>query len=201
MNKNWELTFQLFEKIQGFIVKIAKKYLNYSTMELRDFIGEAQVVLHLSLATSCLQCESRGNLFDEVSCMKTCKKFWNSFLSQLRKSFQNLADIPGECKLGISNSKKPVTRIPITEKWDEEENGIILKAENSYFDDSQEEKQYTDITPVLQKFTKKEKEVFLLLERGLTLDEIAKRLNFKHKQGVYMTIKRMLAKIEKNSVY
>ncbi|MEM1672289.1 MAG: sigma-70 family RNA polymerase sigma factor [Archaeoglobaceae archaeon] len=185
----WERSQELLEKqFKGLVISTAKRFLPYSSMDMEDFLSEGKIVLFQTLRSVCNSCSFQNS----NKCF--CKEFFSFFLNHLRQAFSKLADIPCECKLFISKSKKPISFVPITESWDEEIKGIILKVDPTQ-EEEEEEKKDRDFSQVFKHLTSKERQLILYLEQGKTLDEITTLLGFKHKQGVYMMIKRIREKV------
>lgn len=184
----WEKAQTLESKFRGLVISTAKRFLPYSTMDLEDFISEGKIVLFQTLNNVCSSCSFQ----DSPKCF--CREFFSFFLNQLREIFSKLADIPAECRIGLSDSKKPITFIPITEHFDEETRGIVLRTPAPQEDENEEEKNKKDISQIFKCLTPKERKLILFLEQGKTLDEVATLLGFKAKQGVYMMIRRIKEK-------
>lgn len=211
----WKQAVDFIESQKPILLKKIKKYKAYSTgLETEDFLQEARIAAFETAEETLKKCcQNCGN----TKCsMCQCTNFQKIFWGKLKSRFYqpDLTDIPSEYRLYKNSqkteeefSRKPFKRLS-TELSTEEtfnENIILLKYEESpetIFVKNEDNKKYKTEKENLRKalltiFTKKEKEIFFLLENGGSIENIAFKMGYKHKNAVYTALRRMQEKAEK----
>ena len=212
MNKKlWEEAVNYVQQYKGAVLKRAKQFMHYTSgLSLEDFSQESFLIAFQARKKVYEKfCKNCKHFKDGKCSLEHCEPFITFFWGMLRARFSELTDIPSEYKLTgkASASKTPLRRLEVTETLDEEnfKRSTILAdlrtAEKMLIESCEQnekrKKKYQVQQKVLTFLTEKEKKLLFLLEQGKTVDEIARKLNYRFPNGVMMLIKRTTEKVER----
>lgn len=206
----WEKAGNYVVQYKYAICNKAKKFLNYASgLSQEDFFQESYLIAYEALKEiyrkNCIYCKK---LRKDCN-LKDCSFFKAVFWGKLRSKYAELADIPSDYKITKDKraSRTPYRKIEITEIINEENyqystvlatydtaETIMIKNEN----EKEKNKIKREVTSkIFNKLTEKEKKLLTLLDKGETLETIAKKLDYKKINGVMVLLKRTTEKIKK----
>lgn len=201
----WEKALLYTKTWKYAIIKKASSFLKYSSYSsVEDFLRESDLIAFTTLKDIeniyCSCCKRKSD-----DCFFNCENFLKVFWGRLKARFSELADIPNKTEIDpYAGSKAPATKINITEIYEENENAITLRCEESTEDKliKKEEKEKHIIDEnlkekIFQRIDDKSKQLIILLKNGFALEDIQRKLGYQHKQGLLMKVKRLQEKIQK----